>query len=107
MKSIFYIQFRDEIKGHQEKVEELNQQDKNEFHGLTPKIDNELKKDLNKEIKMFDLENHFDPYELEFGENSSLGGASSFLRFDNQPETQAKEYIKIDGINYAFKHVSD
>ncbi|CAI2383212.1 unnamed protein product [Moneuplotes crassus] len=105
MKNIFYIKFKEEIKTYTQKVVDSNNKEKIEFHGLTPKLNNEQLQDLNEPINILSLDQMFGSDELESADNLSIGGASSFIHMEGEAQSLTKEYIKIDGINYAFKHL--
>lgn len=110
MKGIYYVNLKEEIKIHTSKINCLSSKEKESFHGLTPKDDTEVQKDLYEPLKIFSTENQYEFFnfdeELNYHSQRTNMRRGSILFGGSSNKIAKKDNIVIDGQNYLFKHVS-
>lgn len=110
MKSVIYLNLREELKIRDDKVAEFNKKDQENFLGIVPKEKDSIRQNLYDELGIWTTtqqDRFFDDAQIlaDYYDNKST---SIHGERDSQQnlQSQSKEFILIDGINYSFKHVS-
>jgi hypothetical protein len=117
IKKLMYLFLREEISLKVQKVERYNTNDKISFLGIVPKTRDYTEYKFDEKFDMFTTEQQIEFFEDDDWQESQGGTdrLSNFMVANNDIKNSSKnlfkigkkDFIKIDGINYGYKHVSN